>query len=104
VAKHFRLEQRVWNACAIDGYERRRSARTTIVNKARDNLFAYATFASDEDFGAGTRRVFNFFFDRTDGCTYAKHGEGCSHNSPKRLPGQKRTQPAQPAEKEQRLF
>ena len=66
VAEQLRLEERIGNARAVDRDERRAAAPAALMNQPRDNFFADAAFAGDENLGVRPRRAFDFFLDAAD--------------------------------------
>ena len=73
VAEQLRFEQRVGNAGAVDGDERRRATAAAMVDQARDDLLADAALAGDQHLGVRAGGMFDFFFNTANGGTDTNH-------------------------------
>jgi hypothetical protein len=59
MAKEFALEQTLWHRAAIQFYQDPPAARAMLVNRAGDQFFAGAAFASDQHGGVCWRNQFD---------------------------------------------
>src|SRR5262249_37234651 len=67
VSEQFRFEQRFRKSRAIDGNERPRTSCGLLVDEARDDIFADAALAGDENFGLSPGDATSKFADLLDG-------------------------------------
>jgi hypothetical protein len=63
MTEQLRLEERVWDAGAVDRHERAVRAVASLVNKARHDFFADPALARNEDLGARSRGAENLLVD-----------------------------------------
>jgi hypothetical protein len=64
VAEQLRLEQRFWNAAAIDGDEGLEPTRAPRVDQPGNQFFSGAGFAQNEDFGVGAGGALDVAYER----------------------------------------
>jgi hypothetical protein len=78
------LEQGVRHPGAVDGHHPRSGAAASGVQQSRDDLFARAAFARDQDFGVRAGREPNLFVQRSENGTLPDEIDGGHKREPAR--------------------